>query len=510
MTQYNDNDVGRKSTGASASAIAEKSARGMFGPISGPGGRTLDPGSVRYKEGKREKQLVDMDELPVEYKEAVEADHFIIYGKASVEQYDEDGQRVDIEALDSSLEQLFRSGNISRRHKDVRVGEPLPEWELEEDKDVDIDGETFAFEAGDTLATGANPGVVSERRDGEPDDDEFWIVADLWDDTEIGKDTRLRCLSGDLNGFSVTIYAKKTERTPEGEDVTDLDWHAVTIGSDEAIKNKDSRFGLADYKAVFGITDDSATGDRVKPAGARADSPDGGRTMFEGLLNKAGDEAGFNGELLAAASAATEKAQTSGVDLKQAAEETASDASFKADDVMNTISVLQADTKASGDDLEEILVGVENGDLSADEAVQMVQQADAGDDADVDPEKPVEMADTMTKGEDKDEDEDYDEEEAPEEEKECDDEEELEEKLSQMLDDKGVVTEDELDEKLEAQGDRLVDTVASKLDEAVPTPDAIAEKMETGSTGSPQAGSGSNERDYRAEMRAAYDGGDGE
>ncbi len=487
----------------------KSSARGMFGPVTGPSGSRLNPSAVSYKGGERENKLVDTDELPAEYKSAVEAQHFIIYGKASVEQYDEDGQRVDIEALDSSLDQLFNSGNISRRHKDVRVGEPLPSWTLESDRDIEIDGETFSFQEGDELTTGSNPEVVEERRSGEREENEFWILADLWDDTEIGKDTRLRCLSGDLSGFSVTIYAKKTRPTPDGEDVVDVDWHAVTIGSDEAIRNKASRFGLAEFKALFGTTDDSTTGDRVMPNGARADRPEGGRkSMFGGLLKKAGDQSGFNGDLLAAASAATEKAQTSDVNLKQAAEAEASEADFKADDVMNTISVLQADTKASGDDLEEILTGVENGDLSAEEAIDMIGAGGQEDGGEKLPEEPEEMADTETKSDDDYED-DHEEKGGNHEkyEEKGYDEDKLEEKIEKMLDERDIVGEDELEEKLDAQADRLIDTVSQKLDDAVPTSSEIAEKMATGSTDSPSSGSGSNHRNYRKEMQQAYNGG---
>ena len=486
--------------------VGTKAASGMFGPVTGPGGASLDATSISYKGGSRERSLVDEDEIPAEFAEPVGADHFVIYGKASVEEYDEDGQRVDVDALEGAKEQLFNSGNISRRHKDVRVGEPLPSWELEDDLELEIDGERFAFEAGDELATGANPEVVQGARSGEADDDEFWIVADLWADTEIAKDTRLRALTGDLDGFSVTIYAKETEPTPDGEDVTDLDWHAVTIGPDEAIKNKGSRFGLADFKAMFGRTDDGAPGGRA----TRSDRPS--TTMLEGLLEKAGVRAGLDGEKLSAAAGAARKAQNDGVPIEEAAADAADGTSFKAEAIAEAASVLDADMKAaSEDDLEEILVGVEAGDLSAEEALDMV--ADAG---------AVETDDEGDNMEDNDNNDDGgdpgDIEEGGM------DEQMVEEKLDEMLDEKlderidekmgeehddgddeDYVTEDELDEKMDA----VVDTVGQKLDESVPTSDEIAEKMETGSTGSPAAGSGRNDRDIAAEMKAAF-GGDGE
>lgn len=469
------------------------SSTGMFGPVTAPDGRgVIDPSSVTAKgSGGAERRLVDVKALPAEYQDAMEADHFVIYGRASVEQMDEDGQVVDIDALEDALDQLFKSGNISRRHKDVRVGEVLPEWDLDEAARIDLGDEVLEFDEGETLTTGANPDVVADARGGEPDDDEFWLVADIWADSEIAKDTRLRTMSGDLNGFSVTIYAKETEKSDEGgEKVVDADFHAVTIGSDDAIKNKASRYGLAEFKAMF--TDDAAHG-RVAEAATSAVR----QTMFEGLLNKSAEKAGFNGELLEAASKATEKAQTDDVDLKTAAEEVAADADFKADDVVNTVSVLKTETKAD-DDMEEVLVGVENGDLSAEEALDIL--AGGGGDE----EEPA--PDEEMKGEDEDEvpEEEPDVEE-PEEKEDIEEEEDDEDEKSfeEKLDEHGVVTEEKLEAKLEEQADAVSEKMADIVEGSVPDASDIAEKMETGGTQDPATGSASDQTDYAEQIKEA-------
>lgn len=473
----------------------ETKMAGMFGAVTAPDGNTsLNPASVSHKEsGARSKQLVDEDSLPAEYKEAVGADDFVIYGKASVEQYDEDKQKVDVSALEKAADQLYKSGNISRRHKDVRVGEVAPEWKLSEDATMEVGGETMEFKAGDTLATGANPDVVQERRSGEPDDDEFWLVAKLWNDTEIAKDTRLRSMSGDLNGFSVTIYAKEVQPTEKGERVTDVDWHAVTIGSDDAIKNKESQYDLAGFKARFG-------GGRSAVAGAVRD------TMFDNLLKKSADEAGFNGDLVAAASKATQKAQEDDdVDLKGAAEAVSADADFKSDDVLNAVNVMQADSKAS-DDLAEVLAGVENGDLSAEEALELVGDAggEPGEPDEGGPEEEMKEADDEEPPADEEEDE------APpvpgdEDEEDEDDEPDFEEKLAEH----GVVTEEKLDEKLSDHGDAVAEKMTDLVEGTVPDAGEIAEKMETGSTESPSAGTGNDARNIAEEVRNSF-GGDGD
>lgn len=466
-----------------------KSFAGMFTPVAGPDGTRIDPTSITRKGGKQQKKLVDTSDLPDEYKEAVEAEHFIIYGKASVEQYDDDtpSQKIKMDALEDALPQLFKSGLISRRHKDVRVGEVKKTHELEEDRTIQVGDETKEFKEGDVLST-------------HVDDDEVWLVADIWNDTEIAKDTRLRSLTGDLNGFSVTIYAKETKPTAKGELVTDVDWHAVTIGSDDKIKNKDSRFGVAEFKAVFGDPDDPVTGKSAAGEALRTTAT----TMWRNLLSKSADETGFNGELLEAASQAAEKAQTDDVDLKEAADEVVDDTDLKADDVVEAVNILgdNATGFKAGDDLEEVLQAVAQGDLSPEEAMQMMAEEAEDDDEDED--------EGEMKGEDEDEDDEEEEESKSEEEEDTKSEEEEsdEKSFEEKLDEHGVVTEDKLDEKLgEVQSD-VEETINKAFEDSVPDADEIAEKMEAGSTSDPASGSGKDQKDYTSEITSAFGGGD--
>jgi hypothetical protein len=177
--------------------------------------------------------------------EALEADDFILYGKASIEQYDIENQRITTGALSAALDRFFESedapGIISRGHADVPVGTPVREHELADETTLIIDDERYQFEAGDTLR--------SEVKDADDDGlPELWLVSRLANDSEIARETRLRTLAGDLNGYSVTVTPRDTEQTPAGEDVTAVDLHAVTIGTDEQIKNKGSEFDVAEFK----------------------------------------------------------------------------------------------------------------------------------------------------------------------------------------------------------------------------------------------------------------------
>ena len=58
-----------------------------------------------------------------------------------------------MEALADALPQLYQDGIISRRHKDVPIGEIVPEGELNEPTTVQVGDDTLSFEAGDTLET---------------------------------------------------------------------------------------------------------------------------------------------------------------------------------------------------------------------------------------------------------------------------------------------------------------------------------------------------------------------
>lgn len=197
--------------------------------------------------GQKQAGDIDLADLSEKEQAAIEADDFLIYGKASIEQYDVENQRIAVEALENALDRFFESedapGIISREHADVPVGMPVREHTLDEGTTLVIDGDRHQFDAGDTIRTEAK----DADDDGLP---ELWLVSRLANDSEIAKETRLRALHGDLNGYSVTVkpHADATERTAKGQDINAVDLHAVTVGSDRQIKNKGSEFDVAEFK----------------------------------------------------------------------------------------------------------------------------------------------------------------------------------------------------------------------------------------------------------------------
>lgn len=510
------------SAGGSTTRLA-----GQYGVVGHRRGAQSPLGQVTVKEdGTRRRELVDVEALDQESREAIEADDFVIFGRASVEMFDEDepSQMLTMEALAKALPQLYEDGIISRRHKDIPVGEVIPEHELEEPTDVQVGEHTLTFDAGESLSTqvveegeprpGANGGSASE--------DEFWIVAKLKNNSEIAKETRLRALAGDLDGFSVTIYAKEWRETERGQVVTDLDWHAVTIGEEHKIKNKESRFGVAEFKARF---EDALSG--VLPgsdeAGGSASSlaeevhQKADTTMsheFNGqLFTKAGKELGFDESRLQAAAELMQKSEGDSDDaLREKADEIAESHEVDVDALVATAKAMTGTETKAGEDVQAILDQVEE---AINPEARAALEIAMGDDAPSD-EGPDDDAKDAAEGEMKEDDPDEDEE--PEE----DEPEEGKSDGGDVPDD--VVTKEELDERLEElKSDQVsqedLESIKSDLEEASKSAinealpgivEDVGEKMATGETPSPAGGSTADSVDYSEDIAGAFAPGKGD
>jgi len=146
----------------------------------------FEPGRLRTDED------IQLENLTDEEQEVVEADEFIVYGKANIEQWDDrpEGEQlfIQMEALEDALDQLLALNNISRRHDDTRVGEPLEEYTLDEPSTVHLDeGESLELEAGDTIrAEVIREGEPLPGDNGDADESALWLPANLFgrSDTE--------------------------------------------------------------------------------------------------------------------------------------------------------------------------------------------------------------------------------------------------------------------------------------------------------------------------------------
>lgn len=503
---------------------------GQYGVVGHRAGGSSPLGQVKVKEdGTRRRELVDVESLDQESREAIEADDFVIFGRASVEIFDDDepSQMLTMEALAEALPQLYEDGIISRRHKDIPVGEVIPEHELEETTQVQVGESTLTFEAGEALQTQ----VVEEGEprpgdgSGTASEDEFWIVAKLKNNSEIAKETRLRALSGDLDGFSVTIYAKEWKETDRGQVVTELDWHAVTIGEEHKIKNKDSRFGVAEFKARF---EDALTGflpggsDASESASSAAEqiSTKANTTMtneFNGqLFTKAGQELGFDENRLQAAAELMQKADSDDVDaLREKADEIAEEHDgVDAESLVATAKAMSGEESSkAAEDVTAILDKVEE-EINPEARIALEAAMGGGgvdtasDDGDDEPEVGEEDADEAKDGEMKGDDP-------------TDDDEDEEEKAD---DEPGedVVTKEELDARLEEFQESIkeetvsqedLEDVKSNLEEATKSAineslpgivEDVGEKMATGETPSPAGGSTHDSVDYSEDIQGTF------
>ena len=129
---------------------------------------------------------------------------FIIYGPASVEVRDREGDKIRAAALQVALPQLLKRGRFSRNHEDILVGEILPEFESE--------GKIY------------KTGVI---------DDKLMVVGEIWGDTRAGRETQQGIIDKKLRSYSISGEALDVQKVCDTSgcyrDISKLDLHAVTI-----------------------------------------------------------------------------------------------------------------------------------------------------------------------------------------------------------------------------------------------------------------------------------------
>lgn len=129
---------------------------------------------------------------------------FIIYGPASVEVRDREGDKIRASALLVALPQLLKRGRFSRNHEDILVGEILSEFESE--------GKIY------------KTGVLNDR---------LMVVGEIWGDTRAGLETQKGITENKLRSYSISGEALDVQKVCDTagcyRDISKLDLHAVTI-----------------------------------------------------------------------------------------------------------------------------------------------------------------------------------------------------------------------------------------------------------------------------------------
>lgn len=149
-------------------------------------------------------------------------DEFVIWGPASVEVVDKEGDRIHAEALQDALPQLLKRGRLSLEHSDQLVGEIIESYELEEPVDVEINGKTYEKQK-----------FPTDVMDLDGEDPALYVCGKIYDDTRQSKRVRESIEEGDLTSYSISgealVSRNKIENGEPVNDIVEMDLSAVTV-----------------------------------------------------------------------------------------------------------------------------------------------------------------------------------------------------------------------------------------------------------------------------------------
>lgn len=150
-------------------------------------------------------------------------DDFVIWGPASVEVVDKEGDKISVEALGDALPQLLRRASLSLDHTDQIVGRILERFETQSPVTVEINGNSYQ--------RSEFPTEVLDLDDDEPP--ALYVAGEIFEDTQQSKRARERIEEGELTSYSISgealVTQKKVENGVVYDDIKDMDLSAVTL-----------------------------------------------------------------------------------------------------------------------------------------------------------------------------------------------------------------------------------------------------------------------------------------
>lgn len=150
-------------------------------------------------------------------------DEFVIWGPASVEIVDKEGDKIKADALDNALPQLLKRARLSLEHSDQIVGRILERFETEDPVTVEINGQTYE--------RSEFPTDVLDLDDGQPP--ALYVAGEVFSDSQQSKRARERIQDGELDSYSISgealVTRKKVEDGIVYDDIVDMDLSAVTL-----------------------------------------------------------------------------------------------------------------------------------------------------------------------------------------------------------------------------------------------------------------------------------------
>lgn len=164
----------------------------------------------------------------------------VIYGPASVEIVDQEGDRIAGKALNKALDQLLRRARFSLQHFDILPGEILPSFKTD-------DGEEVRTEVRPVTKADLKMFDWLTEKGVKEGDFSLFCVGKVWSDTSFSRETQESILKGELNSFSISgqATAQGTRMESDGftyklvNEITGIDLSAVTIckeGMNQAAK----------------------------------------------------------------------------------------------------------------------------------------------------------------------------------------------------------------------------------------------------------------------------------
>ena len=160
---------------------------------------------------------------------------FVIWGPASVEVVDKEGDLIKASALSDALPQLLKRARLSLEHSDQLVGKILESFEVDEPVKVSVDGETFE--------RSEFPTDVMELDGFEP---ALYVAGKVWDDSRQARETRRKIENGEIDSYSISGEALVTRTKVDDGDaydqIVDMDLSAVTLC--EEGMNQKAKFGM--------------------------------------------------------------------------------------------------------------------------------------------------------------------------------------------------------------------------------------------------------------------------
>lgn len=174
---------------------------------------------------------------------------FVIWGPASVEVVDKEGDLIEASALSDALPQLLKRARLSLEHSDQLVGKIIERFETDEPVTVNVNGESFErteFPTDVMNLDGIEPAL--------------YVSGKIWDDTRQARETRRKIENGEIDSYSISGEALVTRtKVDDGDaydEIVDMDLSAVTLC--EEGMNQHAKFGI-----VTGDTEQTAKGDEV-------------------------------------------------------------------------------------------------------------------------------------------------------------------------------------------------------------------------------------------------------